>query len=281
MGDWVVVPCLLALRDEYNSVSPGRDKGADGTIGDTAHAGGGTSDHLPDEDYAALRGKDSDSKNEVHALDIDSSGPWPGGWAWFDAAILEIVERHRTGQDNRLQYVIWNHRIASRSVDNWRWRTYTSTTDPHTDHAHFSSRYTTSQERDTSPWGVLASTMGDDVSFAEKIKITASTAKRLTAYKEGQEVEAGTLLQLAVIGAYDAKNSAEDVAELAASQGQRLAAVEGKLAELLADVDQVDEQTAARIFGGNDAQLEQVLRSALGDARLRQIAQSVLAKPSA
>jgi hypothetical protein len=34
MSAWVVVPNLLKLRDEFNLVSPKRDKGSDGTIGD-------------------------------------------------------------------------------------------------------------------------------------------------------------------------------------------------------------------------------------------------------
>jgi len=158
MSEWVLVPCLVALRTEFNEVAPARDRGSDGSIGDGAHTS--SSDHTPDEDSDVLRDHDADSKNEVHALDIDSSGPWPGGWEWFNATILAIVERHRAGQDDRLQYVIWNHRIASRSWG-WTWRTYTSTTDPHTGHAHFSSRYTTTQENDTSSWGVAQRGLSD------------------------------------------------------------------------------------------------------------------------
>jgi hypothetical protein len=37
MPDAYLVPCLVTLRAEFNSLSPGRDKGADGWIGDTAH----------------------------------------------------------------------------------------------------------------------------------------------------------------------------------------------------------------------------------------------------
>jgi hypothetical protein len=152
MSDWILVPCLVSLRAEFNAVAPRRDKGADGSIGDGAHTS--ASDHTPDEDSDVLRDHDADSKNEVHALDIDSSGPWPGGWAWFDATIKGIVARHHRGEDDRLQYVIWNRKIANRDIDNWRWRTYKGTTDPHVDHAHFSARYTTAAESDTSPWGI-------------------------------------------------------------------------------------------------------------------------------
>jgi hypothetical protein len=152
VSDWTLVPCLVALRAEFDAIAPQRDRGSDGSKGDSNH--NASSDHTPDEDSPVLRDHDADSKNEVHALDIDSSGPWPGGPAWFDAAVHDIVGRHRRGEDDRLKYVIWNKQIANRDIGNWRWREYTATDDPHTGHAHFSSRYTTAQEQDTSPWGV-------------------------------------------------------------------------------------------------------------------------------
>lgn len=152
MSAWVLVPCLVSLRAEFTAVAPRRDRSSDGAIGDGAH--NSSSDHTPDEDSAILRDHDADSKNEVHALDIDSSGPWPGGPAWFDAAVHRIVDRHRRGEDDRLQYVIWNRQIANRDIGNWKWRPYTSTKDPHTGHAHFSARYTTAQEQDTRPWNL-------------------------------------------------------------------------------------------------------------------------------
>lgn len=232
MSEWVVVPCLLTLRDEFNRVSPQRDKGADGTIGDNAHTS--ASDHAADEDSDILRSRDADSKNEVHALDTDSSGPWPGGWAWFNGTVLEIVERHRLGVDDRLQYVIWNHRIASRSWG-WTWRAY-SGEDPHTNHAHFSSRYTTAQERDTSPWGVWDGS--EDVALNDDlIEITASTAKRI-GKKEGEKVSAATLLQLAVIYGKDADDSGEvtALAETLAALGNRLTAIESALTALAGKV---------------------------------------------
>jgi len=247
MSDWVLVPCLVTLRTEFNAVSPGRDKGADGSIGDSAHTS--SSDHTPDEDSDILRDHDSDSKNEVHALDIDSSGPWPGGAAWFDRAIKAIVERHRTGEDDRLQYVIWNRQIANRSVDNWRWRTYTSTTDPHTNHAHFSSRYTTAQEQDTSPWGLLEE---DDMALAnDQITLTADTAKEL-GRKAGEKMTAATLLQLAVIFAARGDDKASAANDRYASVDTRLGVVE-KWITSLGDPGTPPEQVAA------------ALRAALGD----------------
>ncbi len=160
MSAWVLVPCLIALRAEFNEVNPTRDKGADGSIGDSAHTS--SSDHTPDEDSDVLRDHDADDKNEVHALDIDSSGPWVAGSAresaqWFNQAILDLVERERAEYNSptikaRLKYVIWNKRIASRSWG-WTWRAYDGA-DPHTNHVHFSALYTTETENDTRSWGV-------------------------------------------------------------------------------------------------------------------------------
>lgn len=153
MSAWVLVPSLVALREEFNRLNPSRDKGADGSIGDSAHTS--SSDHTPDEDSDVLRDHDADSKNEVHALDIDSTGPWPG--LSFEDIVMGIVarEKKRWNDPNdvcRLEYVIWDHHIYSRAY-NFAPRAYTLS-DPHTNHGHFSSRYLTTSENDTSPWGV-------------------------------------------------------------------------------------------------------------------------------
>jgi len=177
MASWILIPCLVSLRDEFNRLAPGRDKGADGSIGDSSHTS--TSDHTPDEDSDVLRDHDADSKNEVHALDIDSTGPWPRS---FNSVILDLVAREKAEYESanvfgRLQYVIWNRRIASRSWG-WTWRDYTGS-DPHTNHAHFSARYTTAQESDTRPWGVE----GDTLSAAEVNEIKAAVNAAVTALR--------------------------------------------------------------------------------------------------
>jgi hypothetical protein len=255
MAEWTLVPCLVTLRTEYNTVSPNRDKGADGSIGDSAHTS--SSDHTPDEDSDILRDHDSDSKNEVHALDIDSSGPWPGGAAWFDAAIKAIVERHRTGKDNRLQYVIWNKKIASRSIDNWRWRDYSQVKkDPHTNHAHFSARYTTPQENDTSSWGVSTGNEEDDMAWTDEISITADTAKEV-GKKSGEKVQAGTLLQLAVIYAARGDDKASAANDRAGAAVERADEALAALAEL--------KQMLGMIPGSSDGEVAAALRAVLGD----------------
>jgi hypothetical protein len=149
MASWILVPCLVSLRTEFNRLAPGRDKASDGSIGDTAHQRT-PSDHNPDETGRAPT-RDADSINEVHAIDVDDDLRKPG---WNMTKCLEIIiTRHRDGQDSRLQNIIYNRRIWSRS---WGWtaRRYTGA-NAHTEHAHFSSRYTTAQEHDTRPWGLL------------------------------------------------------------------------------------------------------------------------------
>jgi len=149
MASWILVPCLVSLRSEFNAVAPGRDRSSDGSIGDTAHSRS-SSDHNPDE-TGSTPSEDADSINEVHAVDVDKDLR-TAGWT-MQKAVEIIVVRHRQGRDDRLQNVIYNRRIWSRS---WGWttRTYTGA-NAHTQHAHFSARYTTAQERDTRPWGLL------------------------------------------------------------------------------------------------------------------------------
>ena len=162
MSSWEVVPCLLVGRNEFNLVSPKRDKGSDGTIGDANHSPG--SDHTPDEDSAVLRDHDADHKNEVHALDIDSTGPWPDGkrgdvaGSWFDNKIKAIIATQKARWLSKtdmcaLHYIIWRGMIYSTSTD-WEGRTYTGSSDKHFGHVHFSARYETRAESDTRTWGV-------------------------------------------------------------------------------------------------------------------------------
>lgn len=152
---WLLVACLVTLRDEFDALAPDRDRSADGSIGDLAHRQE-VSDHNPDE-TGKTPYEDADGVNEVHAIDIDSTGPWPAGRD-LDSRVEIIRRRHQSGRDDRLQNIIWRARIASRSWG-WTWHPYTGPS-RHFDHAHFSARYTAGQESDTSPWGVLE---GDDM----------------------------------------------------------------------------------------------------------------------
>src|SRR3954471_25026476 len=69
MASWVLIPSLVTLRKEFDTIAPDRDKSSDGSIGDTAHQEN-TSDHNADE-VGKVPIHDADSKNEVHAIDVD------------------------------------------------------------------------------------------------------------------------------------------------------------------------------------------------------------------
>lgn len=150
MSSWELVPCLVALRDEFNELNPDRDKSTDGSIGDQAHADR-SSNHNPDE-TGNTPYEDSDSKNEVHAIDVDATGPWPSPMT-FDLGIEELRKRHQRGDDDRLIEIIWNRRRAT-PESGWNWKNYTGD-NAHTQHAHLASSYNSSREADTSPWGLV------------------------------------------------------------------------------------------------------------------------------
>jgi hypothetical protein len=155
MSAWVLVPSLTALREEFNAVSPKRDKGADGSIADDNHSL--ASDHAADEDSRILRDHDPDNKNEVHAIDIDTSGPWPSP-DWFKNKFLTIIELERAkwldpNDMCRLNYGIYNRKIYDKD-NNFIPVDYHGSNDPHIGHAHFSARYETRAENDTRSWGV-------------------------------------------------------------------------------------------------------------------------------
>lgn len=218
MAAWELVPALVRLRDDLNAIAPDRDKRSDGSIGDRAHAAGGNSDHLPDEEFAALRDKDPDAKNEVHAIDSDHDLREPG--LTMEMIVQHILSRCRAGTEKRLTFIIYNRRIWSAS-QGWRERRYAGSS-PHTEHAHFSASYEYKREQDTSSWRLedipVALTAADKNWLSQQIdaradlieanliaklapgqvKITENTAAEI-GKKAGDIVPLSTLLQLAVI----------------------------------------------------------------------------------
>lgn len=129
-----LVPCLVRLRADFDRLFPGRDRRSDGWAGDPAHQAR-DSDHNPD------------SRGLVHALDVDAG---LSSISDMQAFVDHLVDRHRTGADKRLTYIIFNRRIWSASRS-WIGRAYTGS-NPHTEHAHFSASYTPARERDVSNW---------------------------------------------------------------------------------------------------------------------------------
>jgi len=236
VSEWVLVPCLVTLRTEFNEVSPSRDKGADGAIGDSSHTS--SSDHTPDEDSDILRDHDTDSKNEVHAVDIDSSGPWPGEGTQkqrFDRKIKKVIagEKAKWLDDNdmcRLNYVIWDDKIYDKDND-FEPKAYlpnNPSRDPHTNHAHFSSRYETRAENDTRPWGVSEE---DEMELTDKITLTAGTADAIG--KTGTVIfDVEDMLMNILLQAGRANKAATLAKESAAATANELSAVKAELATL-------------------------------------------------
>ena len=136
---WYLAPALVDLRAELDALAPDRDRRSDGTIGDAAHQAT-DSKHNPN------------AAGVVRAFDGDKTGPWPAGIT-FDRIVATVVDRHRRGLDDRLQNVIWNRHIWSRS---WGW-----TQEPydgpsaHTEHGHFEVRDSAAYWNKRGPFGLL------------------------------------------------------------------------------------------------------------------------------
>lgn len=206
-----LVPALAVLRSEFNALNPKRDTGADGWIGDKAHQ----------QDNPASK-HNPDSLGRVLALDIDSTGPWP---LPFDHYVLECVE------DPRLELIIWNRRIASRSPHGtysaWAWRPYTGTTDQHTGHAHFEARHDHTGQDDTRPWGIEDTVTPDDA---------ATIASKVWAAgfgPAGSRETAGERLGHVDLAVDDLARDLDAVATEQTKQGDRLTLIEKAMSELL------------------------------------------------
>ena len=155
---WRLAPCLVALVDEANRLAPQRNRKADGSIGDQAHASR-TSDHNP-------------SNGWVCAVDL-THAPASG----FDAhaRARQVIAR----RDQRIKYVISDRMIAksyaSQGRPPWTWMPYTGS-NPHTFHAHFSVQNTVAARNDTSSWWPH-SQQGDELTMAQIDDIMAKLAE--------------------------------------------------------------------------------------------------------
>lgn len=150
-ASWVLIPCLVQLRNEFNRIAPNRHKESDGSIGDTAHQNE-VSDHNPDE-TGSVPIHDADHTNEVHALDITSD--LNESDLTMEKVVQFILARCRKNNSDpnnepRLRYIIYNRRIWR--APGWAQEAYHGTSDPHINHAHFSAEYISSLEADTSSW---------------------------------------------------------------------------------------------------------------------------------
>ena len=173
MAAWVLVPCLVRLRTEFNAIAPARDKTSDGTIGDAAHQAS-QSDHNDDE-VGNVPIRDADRKHEVHALDIDVNLRTPG--LSMEAVVQFLLRRCRSGAERRLRYIIFNRRIWSAS-SGWKQQRYTGA-NAHDKHAHFSASYETAREASTASWHLEDIPVA--LTAADKKWISAEIAKQVKA----------------------------------------------------------------------------------------------------
>jgi hypothetical protein len=247
---WVLTPALVKLRDTFNRLAPSRDKASDGAVGNLAHAQS-VSSHNPDE-TGAVPIHDADTVNEVHAIDVDETGPWPTdarGQFTMMRAVRQLIEDHRAGRENRLRYIIYESTIWSGT---WGWgaRDYTGA-NPHDKHAHFDGSYDTARERDTSPWNIG---YVEDEMTPEELRVAA-----LGGFADA--------LKLA------AAQADADAATDPGPTGRQIAGYLRTLitTPLLAAINQVDEQTAEAVLtaiGDVETPPEEtadLLRAALGD----------------
>ncbi len=174
---WTTTPASKSLFAEFNEAFPDRDKGSDGTVGDLAHQES-VSDHNPDETGNTGGKSDADNINEVHAADVDDDLR-RSGWT-MERCVQIILGRCRSGAEKRLDYIIYNRRIWSRS-GGWMMREYTGS-NPHDKHAHFSIRYgsgsgTSNPENITSGWGILAAIEAEEDMNATELIAALNSAE--------------------------------------------------------------------------------------------------------
>lgn len=183
------VPASTALVNEFNAISPKRDKASDGTIGNLAHAES-TSDHNLDETGNTGGVEDNDDIDEVHARDVDDSGPWPAGWT-MEKFVQLVLARCRSGREKRLRYVIYNSRIWRKS-NGWKQEAYAGP-NPHDKHAHFSFEYgsgasASNPENITSPYGILEAVTDMPLDAADKTYLTGTLVPAIAKAVSGIKV---------------------------------------------------------------------------------------------
>lgn len=203
---WHLAPALVVLRDQVNTRWPGRDRSADGTIGDAAHAGR-ASDHNPDSD------------GSVNAWDVTASG--------IDVAALIAA----VIADPRTAYVIHAGRIWTPGSG---WRPYTGSS-PHTHHVHVSVVHE-HRETDASPWA-----LGEEYDMAQLDTIQAQGEAILAllrvpglggaGYPEATHKALGAALPL-VRETRDRVRGDDPHADVLQLLGARVAATEAALAAL-------------------------------------------------
>ena len=143
---YYVAPSLQQLLAEVNEQYPKRDKTSDGALGNASHQAT-KSDHNPDYDSGGV----------IRARDIDedlqgSKTPYPhfNTGRGVDPVFREILERCRSGEEDRVEYLIYEGKIYRRKA-RFAAEDYDGV-NAHDHHLHVSIRHGKAYENDRSLW---------------------------------------------------------------------------------------------------------------------------------
>jgi hypothetical protein len=264
----VITRSLAALRADFNLAFPHREKKSDGWIGDLAHQQS-TSGHNPDETGGGEY-EDSDTKDEVRALDVDKDLNGPNTpMAVMQGVINRLLVNPKMLR--RLRYIIFNRQIWSRS-NNWRRAVYAGR-NPHTEHAHFSGD--PADDENDSDWAIpiILPRPGSEDDMGD------FSTKKLGADVDNKTAE--QLLQdmwyALVKNAANAKSLYAVLSDLKLTAAATLAAttddtarLDAAKSEIIAAVEKVDEEVARRLGGSAPADVMLTLEAAMGEERFKE-----------
>lgn len=161
MANWKLSAGAERLRKEINILFPHRDKGSDGSVGDSAHSSR-TSDHNPDKN------------GWVRAIDVDEDVWGKDGKDPVEAnrLVRTLIQFAKNGE-SRLKYIIFEGHIWSQTYK-WSKRVYDGS-NPHNHHIHIS--FNESADEDGSPFGLVAELKDEMAEGNEKAAKAAARKK--------------------------------------------------------------------------------------------------------
>ena len=164
---------LVALRNQINTMFPGRSVASDGMLASSAHTQANpTSDHEPRIGDGGV--------GVVTAIDITND---PAKGIPSEA----LAEALRAAKDNRIKYIISNKKIASGAGEPpgpaWQWRPYNGK-NPHDHHCHISVKADKALYDSTAPWAITLNALPANV-----VSPPATTEPRLQEGANGDDVK--------------------------------------------------------------------------------------------
>lgn len=238
---WVNSKNAAALKDSVQAKYPGTQ--IIYTVGDLDHQGG-TSDHNPDDDprYNTDQ-KDTDSKQEVRAVDIMVNKTFSASQA---AALVQILLKNCR---DRTYYIIYNRKIY-RSREGFVAKIYTGK-DPHTNHIHVSTL--AKEDENSTPWNLSVISTGGSVADSELVQDMA------------YRIDAALMRGLTkTIGGPSKGQDVWIVNKLNAMQNT-LAALTAALAAAVNDADKEEILAAIRATGKESAERDAEIKAALAE----------------